>query len=156
MIKEGDFVLVDKDAAEFTFEKDYFATVVYVGDEDCQVETLNGTFLDIEDINNVRIVDKTMFKEVISEAQQYCIDKYYSPSLQIVIDIMEEFDELLKHLEGDYDFDVDRKTEIGAMAYNITLLIEVFKYRRESYWSCPDLDILDTLERYARLIKEII
>jgi hypothetical protein len=156
MIKEGDFVLVDKDAAEFTFEKDYFAKVVYVGDEDCQVETLNGTFLDIEDINNVRIVDKTMFKEVISEAHKFYFDNFYSPELQIVIDTMEEFDELMGHLEGDYDFDVDRKTEIGAMTYNITSLIEVFKYRREGDWSCPDLDILETLERYARLIKEMI
>ena len=156
MIKEGDFVLVDKDAAEFTFEKDYFAAVVYVGDEDCQVETLNGTFLDIEDINNVRIVDKTMFKEVFSEAQQYCIDKFYSPSLQIVIDIMDKFYELLNHLEDDYDFDVDRKSEIGAMKYNITTLIDVFKYRRDGDWTCPDLDILETLERYARLIKKMI
>ena len=156
MIKEGNFVLVDKDAAEFTFENDYFAKVVYVGDEDCQVETLNGTFLDIEDINNVRIVDKTMFKEVISEAQQYCIDKYYSPSLQIVIDIMEEFDELLNHLEGDYDFDVDRKTEIGAMRYNISTLIDVFKYRRDGDWTCPDLEMLERLEKYSRLVEETI
>ena len=156
MIKEGDFVLVDKDAAEFTFEKDYFAKVVYVGEEDCQVETMEGNLYDIEHNNKLHKVDKTLLVQVISEAHKFYFNKFYSPELQIVIDTMEEFDELMGHLEGDYDFDVDRKTEIGAMTYNITLLIEVFKYRREGDWSCPDLDILETLERYARLIKEMI
>ena len=155
MIKEGDFVLVDKDAAEFTFEKDYFAKVIYA-DDYYQIETMEGNLYDIEHNNKLHKVDKTLLVQVISEAQQYCIDKFYSPSLQIVIDIMDKFYELLNHLEDDYDFDVDRKSKIGAMIYNITTLIDVFKYRRDGGWTCPDLDILETLERYARLIKEMI
>ena len=155
MIKEGDFVLVDRDAAEFTFETDYFAKVIYAGD--CyQIEVMNGSLYDIEDSNKLHKVNKTLLDRVISEAHKFYFDNFYSSKLQIVIDTMEKFDELLDYSEEYYNNHDEVDIKLSALLYDITLLIEVFKYKREDNWYCEDLVILETMENYLRLIKEMI
>lgn len=155
MIKKGDFVLVDKDAAEFTFETDYFAKVIYAEDY-YQIEAMNGSLYDIEHSNKLHKVNKTLLNQVISEAHKFYFDNFYYPELQIVIDAMEEFDDLLDYLEEHYNNHDEADVELSALLYDITLLIEVFKYKREENWYCKDLEILESMERYVRLFKEII
>ena len=77
------------------------------------------------------IKDKALFDNTISEAHKFYFDNFYSPELQIVIDTMEEFDELLDYLEEHHD---EADVKLSALSYDITLLIEVFKYKREENW----------------------
>ena len=102
------------------------------------------------------IKDKALFDNTISEAHKFYFDNFYSPELQIVIDTMEEFDNLLDYLEEHYNNHDEADVELSALLYDITLLIEVFKYKREENWYCEDLEILESMEKYVRLIKEII
>ena len=156
MIKEGDFVLVDKDACyEFKRDSDYFAIVEYI-DDYCQVQLINGTLYDIERVESLHKIDKSMLKFAISEARQFTMEEYYTPNLQLVIDVMEEFGELLFILEDEDKSEFDKKTALGSMSYRVDTLMEVFTYERKSDWSCIDVELLENMYTYIKLLEEIL
>lgn len=156
MIKEGDFVLVDKDACdEFKRDSDYFAMVEYI-DDYCQVKLINGTLYDIEHVESLHKIDKSMLKFAISEARQFTMDEYYTPNLQLVIDVMEEFGELLFILEDDDRSEFDKQIMVASMSYKVDTLMEVFTYDRKSDWSCIDVELLENMYTYIKLLGDIL
>lgn len=156
MIKEGDFVLVDKDACdEFKMDSDYFAKVEYI-DDYCQVKLINGTLYDIEHVESLHKIDKSMIKFAISEARQFTMDEHHTPNLQLVIDMMEEFNELLFILEDDDKSEFDKKIALGSMSYRVDTLMEVFTYEKKSDWSCIDLELLENMYTYIKLLEDIL
>ncbi len=137
---------------EPTFEK-AFVYVDYITkdyNEAC-IRTLDDRHFQAINTDCLSYVDYRDVKLLISEAKKYSSANYYH-DLQVVIDLQESFDDLLKR------FDEINQDNIGALAYDIDCIIETLQYERYSdvltSWTCKDLEFLKALYNYCQLLGQ--
>ena len=129
------------------------AIVDYVSNnrnEVCLHTFYNRSFQAIK-VDYIEILDYEAVDMIIDEAKGFYDKVYWKPNLQIVIDLMEEFDDLLERCRLDPKYDEERipvTYDFGALSYDVSLLIDAICYQREEGWTCDDLEILNTMYRY--------
>lgn len=102
-------------------------------------------------VDYIKVIDYQDVNMIIDEAKGFYDKVYWKPNLQIVIDLMEEFDDLLERCRLDPVYDEERipvTYDFGALSYDVSLLIDAICYQREEGWTCDDLEILNTMYRY--------
>lgn len=129
------------------------AIVDYVSDnrnEVCLHTFDNRSFQAIK-VDYIKILDYQDVNMIIDEAKNFYDKVYWKTNLQIVIDLMEEFDDLLDRCRLDPKYDEERipvNSDFGALSYDISVIIDAMTYQREEGWTCDDLEILNTMYRY--------
>ena len=129
------------------------AIVDYVSDnrnEVCLHTFDNRSFQAIK-VDYIKVLDYQDVNMIIDEAKNFYDKVYWKPNLQIVIDLMEEFDNLLEACRLDPVYDEERipvNSDFGALSYDISVIINAMTYQREEGWTCDDLEILNTMYRY--------
>ncbi len=102
-------------------------------------------------VDYIKVLDYQDVDMIIDEAKGFYDNVYWKPNLQIVIDLMEEFDDLLERCRLDPKYDEERipvNSDFGALSYDISVIIDAICYQREEGWTCDDLEILNTMYRY--------
>lgn len=129
------------------------AIVDYVSDnrnEVCLHTFDNRSFQAIK-VDYIKVLDHYDVNMIIDEAKGFYDKVYWKPNLQLVIDLMEEFDDLLERCKLDPVYDEERipvNSDFGALSYDISVIIDAMTYQREEGWTCDDLEILNTMYRY--------
>ena len=135
------------------------AIVDYVSDnrnEVCLHTFDNRSFQAIK-VNYIKVLDYQDVNMIIDEAKGFYDKVYWKPNLQIVIDLMEDFDDLLDRCRLDPVYDEERipvPDDFGALCYDVGLLIETICYQREEGWTCDDLEILNNMYRYLDILRD--
>lgn len=135
------------------------AIVDYVSDnrnEVCLHTFDNRSFQAIK-VDYIKVLDHYDVNMIIDEAKNFYDKVYWKPELQVVIDLMEEFDDLLDRCRLDPVYDEERipvPHDFGALCYDVSVLIDAICYQREEGWRCDDLVILDTMYRYLDILKD--
>ena len=133
------------------------AIVDYVSDnrnEVCLHTFDNRSFQAIK-VDYIEILDYEVVDMIIDEAKIFYDKVYWKPNLQIVIDLMEEFDDLLERCRLDPKCDEERipvPDDFGALSYDVSVIINAICYQRAEGWTCDDLEILNTMYRYLDVI----
>ena len=135
------------------------AIVDYVSDnrnEACLHTFDNRSFQAIK-VDYIKVLDYQDVNMIIDEAKGFYDKVYWKPNLQIVIDLMEDFDDLLDRCRLDPVYDEEMipvPDDFGALCYDVGLLIETICYQREEGWTCDDLEILNTMYRYLDILRD--
>lgn len=133
------------------------AIIDFVADDNSEVclHTFDNRRFQAIKIDCVEVLDHYNVKMLIDEAKEFYDKVYWKPDLQIVIDLMEDFDNLLERCRMDPVYDKECMPvpdEFGALSYNISVLISAIIYQREEGWTCGDLEILNTMYRYLDIL----
>ena len=102
-------------------------------------------------VDYIKVLDYQDVDMIIDEAKNFYDKVYWKAKLQIVVDLMEEFDDLLERCRFDPESDeelISGPDDFGALSYEISNLISAITYQREEGWTCNDLEILNTMYRY--------
>lgn len=102
-------------------------------------------------VDCIKVLDYQDVNMIIDEANNFYDKVYRKAKLQIVVDLMEEFDDLFERCRFDPESDeelIPGPDDFGALSYNISVLISAMIYQREEGWNCDDLEILNTMYRY--------
>ena len=137
---------------EPTFEK-ALAIVEFVSDNKSEVclKLFNNRKFQAIPVDCVKVLDYRDVNLLIDEALTFCSKNTYSADLQIVIDCVSEFEDLLNMCFD--EFGKPHSSSFGAMAYDVDVIMEAMMVDRESGWSCNDLIILATIYNYAHKIS---
>lgn len=133
------------------------AIIDFVADDNSEVclHTFNNRKFQAIKVDYVKVLDHYDINMLIDEAKEYYDKVYWKPNLQIVIDLMEDFDDLLERCRMDPVYDrecMPVPDDFGALSYNISVLIDAICYQREEGWTCDDLEILNTMYRYLDIL----
>ena len=102
-------------------------------------------------VDCIKVLDYQDVDMIIDEAKNFYDKVDWKAKLQIVVDLMEEFDDLLERCRFNPESDeelIPGPDDFGALSYEISNLISAITYQREEGWTCKDLEILNTMYRY--------
>lgn len=134
------------------------AIVDYVSDNHNEVclHTFDNRSFQAIKVDYIKVLDYQDVNMIIDEAKGFYDKVYWKTNLQLVIDLMEEFDDLLvrSRLDPEYEANViSNSDDFGALCYDIGVIIETICYQREEGWTCDDLEILNTMYRYLDILR---
>lgn len=133
---------------EPTFEKT-LAIVEFVSENKNEVclKLFNNRKFQAIPIECVEVLDYRDVNMLIHEALSFCSKNAFNANLQIVMDVISDFEDLLNSCFD--EIGKPHNSSFGATAYDVSVIMEAMLIDRPSDWSCEDLIILATIYNYA-------